>query len=360
MDPGVQTFELLIRNKVGVGCGLEGLLLVRLLFGWGALVVTGKVCRSREPRFSTSTKRSAISLLLLLVKGPPAPKGKAPRRELSTAGQRAFIHWPSNKYAEPSTDTPAALFRRPTAAAVTSRHAAWVAANQPPIAAHTGFPAVVAGRKHHDFAVIYGSPGSPQRPCAAVGSERAAGGRLRPASLAFTRATVAAVHTAAPAGGGRVVRCRNNGLVPGDARSSHGYVLATCRVFVRGMASRPPHAGPVSKLFLLSRRVALDPFPQREQSDPEGARSCVSGHSWSWRFSCVRCRTPDNAGRRRIDPHFLARLQDADSHSWLIGWPSAALPDAPGAPAPRPAELSRSRRYGPSICLRGASRSSAH
>jgi hypothetical protein len=81
---------------------------------------------------------------------------------------------------------------------------------------------------------------------------------------------------------------RNSPRVQGDARLSPPPVLAACLVFVRGMESRPPHAGPVSKLFLQSRRVAPDPFPQPEQSGPEAivlASQVIPGHG---RFSCVR------------------------------------------------------------------------
>ena len=96
---------------------------------------------------------------------------------------------------------------------------------------------------------------------------------------------------------------RNSPRVQGDARSSHALVLAICLVFVRGMDSRPRHAGPVSKLFLPSRRLALDPFPQPEQSGPGGARSCVASHSWSWPLlMCPFAAHPINAGRPLIDP----------------------------------------------------------
>ena len=130
--------------------------------------------------------------------------------------------------------------------------------------------------------------------------------------LASTRATVAAVtrrrQPCRQAFGD--VRCRNNGLGPGDARSWLVSVPAACRVFVRGMASRPPHAGPVSKLFLQSHRVALILFHNLNNLVPETrvlASQVIPGHG---RFSCVSvCRTPDNAGRPLIDPmHHVAWL----------------------------------------------------
>src|ERR1700733_12024026 len=129
------------------------------------------------------------------------------------------------------------------------------------------------------------------------------------ASFALTRAAVTRRRQPCRQAFGDV-RCRNNGLGPGDARSWLVSVPAACRVFVRGMASRPPHAGPVSKLFLQSHRVALDPFPQPEQSGPGDARSCVASHSWSWPLlMCVRLPHTDNAGRPLIDPmHHVAWL----------------------------------------------------
>jgi hypothetical protein len=141
------------------------------------------------------------------------------------------------------------------------------------------------------------------------------------------------------------VRCRNNGLAPGDARSSHALVLAICLVFVRGTESRPPHAGPVSKLFLQSRRVALNPFPQPEQSGPGGARSCVANHSWSWPLlMCPFAAHRINAGRPLIDPMrhvaWLA-LRAPSTPSWLIRWPFGAHSVGNG---PRPPSLRRLRR----------------
>ena len=111
-------------------------------------------------------------------------------------------------------------------------------------------------------------------------------------------------------------------------RSSHALVLAICLVFVRGMESRPPHAGPVSKLFLQSRRVALDPSPQLERSGPGGARSCVASPSWVMAASHVSvCRTPDKRRPTLIDPmrHVAWLAHRAPSTpSWLIRWPFSA------------------------------------
>jgi hypothetical protein len=51
----------------------------------------------------------SLQLLVVTARHPNPAKGAIHR------GGARFVHWPSNKCAEPSTDTPAALFRRPTA-----------------------------------------------------------------------------------------------------------------------------------------------------------------------------------------------------------------------------------------------------
>jgi hypothetical protein len=68
------------------------------------------------------------------------------------------------------------------------------------------------------------------------------------------------------------------------------------------------HMQVLSQLFLQSSRVALDPFPEPEQSLPEAlvlASQVIPGHG---RFSCVRLHTPDKRRQTLIDPirHFRA------------------------------------------------------
>jgi hypothetical protein len=68
------------------------------------------------------------------------------KTEASVSGAPTANRW--GRVVGPSTDPqPCCSVARPRAAGA-SRHAAWACANQPPVAAHTGFPAVVAGRKH--------------------------------------------------------------------------------------------------------------------------------------------------------------------------------------------------------------------
>src|ERR1700735_4663592 len=98
MDPSVQTFEFLIRNKLCVGRGFESLLLVRLLFGWGG---TGRDRKSMQkpgtPFLDVNQALGHQSLQLLVV---TARHHEEKPREGSEPPRRArFVHWPSNKCA---------------------------------------------------------------------------------------------------------------------------------------------------------------------------------------------------------------------------------------------------------------------
>jgi hypothetical protein len=87
------------------------------------------------PFFDVNQALGHQSLQLLVVTARH-PKEK-PREGTARRGGARFVHWPSNKCAEPSTDTPAALFRRPSGPL--SRAVMRLGLRyQPPIAALTG------------------------------------------------------------------------------------------------------------------------------------------------------------------------------------------------------------------------------
>jgi hypothetical protein len=151
--------------------------------------------------------------------------------------------------------------------------------------------------------------------CDQAGSEYLRKRSWSTASLSFPGA--AAIASLAWTGIGKpsAVSRRNSPRVRGDAPLSPPPVLAACLVFVRGMESRPPHADPVSRQFLRSRRVAPGAFQNLLNPVPKVrvlASQVVAGHG---RFRmCPFASYPINAGRRRIDPmpsRGLAGLQGA-------------------------------------------------
>ena len=60
MHLGVQTVEFLVGNQLRVARRLQSLLFERVFLCGGGVIVTGNVCRTWEPCFSTSTKRSGM------------------------------------------------------------------------------------------------------------------------------------------------------------------------------------------------------------------------------------------------------------------------------------------------------------